>query len=69
MQYLMAHFPCLCIHVMKKNGMKRELEKYMEDCKAKEDGEIGQYSLYVHGYWLPWLEMEREAGNLVQGRL
>ena len=25
------------------------------------------FSLYVHGYFIPWLEQEREAGRLTKG--
>ena len=53
---------------MKRRGMKSMLAKYMRKCKAYET-DPSKFGRYVYGYWLPWLQMEREAGNLVQGRL
>ena len=47
--------------------MKTDLNRYMLQCKQLED-EYEKYSLYVHGYFLPWLQQQREAGSLQQGR-
>ena len=35
----------------------------MIQCKEYENS-VENYSLYVHGYWLPRLEQERKAGRL-----
>ena len=68
MEFLEKQFPCLCYFVMRQRNMKRDLRKYVAKCKAQEDGPIGSYSLYIHGYWLEWLKKERDAGNIVQGK-
>ena len=38
----------------------------MLKCKGFEN-DCKNYSWYVHGYWLPWLDYQREAGKLKQG--
>ena len=53
-EYLGQHYPCLCIFVLKKRGMDKALKKYMEDCKLYEN-DHEKYSLYVHGWFLPWI--------------
>ena len=65
--YLGNEYPCLCIHLLKQRGMQKRLKQYMDksfdyqyDCK--------NYSHYVHGFLLPWLEQLREAGHLTQGK-
>ena len=39
----------------------------MSKCMAYENDEEN-YSLYVHGYWLVWLDQQRKAGKLKQGK-
>ena len=48
--------------------MDSAIKIYMEVCQKLENN-FEKYSIYVHGYFLPWLAQEREAGNLKKGRL
>ena len=40
----------------------------MEACKSLED-QWHKYSLYVHGYLLPWITQQREEGKLKLGKV
>ena len=55
LEYLGDHYPAMCIFVMKKRGWERQLEEYTKKCYSYED-DCENYSLYVHGYWLPLLQ-------------
>lgn len=35
---------------------------------AKFNDNIGNYTLYVHGYFLPWLMIQRDQGNFREGK-
>ena len=39
----------------------------MMECKDLKNS-FDQYSLYVHGYLLPWLDEQRQNGLLKQGK-
>ena len=39
----------------------------MEDCK-KFYNNPEKYSLYVHGYFIPWLEEQRQKGLIYDGK-
>ena len=39
----------------------------MNKCKLYEIAEE-KYSLYIHGYFLPWLDQQRKAGKLKSGK-
>ena len=56
--YLGEQYPCLLIFLLKKMGEKQLLENYMSHCKSYESDidDYENYSLYVHGYFLPWLQ-------------
>ena len=56
--FLGTNYPCLLILYMKKKGLKQELEKYMLECRDLQGTD--KYSQYVHGFFLPWLQQERE---------
>ena len=43
------------------------VRSFMEECKTYENNPL-MYSWYVHGYFLPWLDYEREAGRLTNGK-
>ena len=47
--------------------MDNELTRYMEECKKYENSN-NNYSTYVHGYFLPWLQQQRDAGNIVESK-
>ena len=65
--YLEEQYPFLAILVMKKRGMKNRVDVYMEQCKTYRKN-ARKYSLYIHGYLLPWFQLQREAGKLRQGK-
>ena len=39
----------------------------MQECKALEDDYM-KYSEYIHGFWIPWLEQQRENKRLHSGK-
>ena len=51
--YLGERYPSVHIYVMTKLKMKQSLEKYINSC-FKLENDYKEYSLYVHGYLLPW---------------
>ena len=59
--------PSLWVYSLKQRGMTDELNQYMDECK-KHENNWRKYSLYVHGYFIPWLQMQRETNSLVEGR-
>ena len=67
LKYLKKNYPCLAIFVLKGMGMDAEITKYMQECKTYER-DFRRYSIYIHGYWLPWLEMQRVAGKIKKGK-
>ena len=68
LEHLAKCYSSLYIFLMKKLGMDKELEQYMEECKSCLDDEA-EYSKYVHGYWLPFLRQQKELESLNEGRL
>ena len=45
-----------------------ELKLYYERCKSYEiDEDHSKYSLYVHGYWFPYLQRLEKEGLLKEG--
>ena len=60
--FLAEKCPSLCILVLK--GLKRPkiLDVYTESCKKREKDPY-KYSLYVHGYLIPWFNSLRESGE------
>ena len=55
--YLRERYPCLYIFMLQKRGLDERLEAYDERCKSYEkDKDPNMYSLYVYGYWLPYLQ-------------
>ena len=40
----------------------------MDESKKCENEGCGKYSIYVHGWFLPWLDQLREKGELRQGK-
>ena len=66
MQYLSEEYPCLYVFILEHLGKKEEIDQYMTKCKAYEDNHL-RYSLYVHGYFLVWLDRQKKEGKLKQG--
>lgn len=54
---------------MHERGMEWELDRYTEECAELED-DYQNYSLYINGYWIPWLESQRKQirWSLAQGQ-
>ena len=54
MGYLGTFYPCLLVVILRKRGKNQELAKYMYE-SSKKESDVENYSIYVHGYFLPWL--------------
>ena len=54
-EFLSQEYPGLYLYVMKERGMRKEANDYMEQCKLLRDSHE-QYSFFVHGYFLPYLQ-------------
>ena len=67
MDYLSVEYPSLYIHMLGSLDKPDKIEQYMAKCKEYEDHR-GKFSLYIHGYFLPWLDQQRKAGKLKKGR-
>ena len=59
-------YPCLYIFILSSNRKRVALTRYMEECKKEEDDFLN-YTLYIHGYLLPWLEELRKRGRIKKG--
>ena len=46
--------------------MNEAVASYMEKYRKLEE-DFRNYTLYVHGYWLPWLEEQRKLGIIKKG--
>ena len=67
MNYLSCAYPSLYIHLLGFLDEPDRIELYMAKCKQLEnDRKI--FTLYIHGYFLPWLDQQRKAGKLKQGK-
>ena len=64
--FLSQQYPCLYIHVLKKRGRIEEMVNYMQECKKLEN-DYKKFSLYLHGYLLPWFHLLRKSGKLSKG--
>ena len=53
--FLEQNYPCLYIYILKQRCQNRELTNYMTKCKQYEN-DVKKYSLYIHGYLLPWFQ-------------
>ena len=61
--YLRDCYPTLYVFVLEHFKMQDKAEEYMSECK-KYENEAQNYTLYIFGYWLPWLNQQRRAGKL-----
>ena len=69
-EYLGEWCPCLYLFALKKNGMTEKLQEYIKKCESYEDDydyDFSTYSLYIHGFWHPYLYQQIEQGILKQG--
>ena len=55
MDYLGEAYPRLFLFILDYFDMNDRIEQYMTKCKAFEKDPY-KYSLYVHGYFLVWLD-------------
>ena len=60
-------YPYHAVFVMKKEGMWKELDQYMERCKGYEN-DYKNYSLYVHVYLPMYFQSLRDARKLKKGK-
>ena len=69
-ELLKVEYPSLYIHYLKKIGTRSDAKKLLENykiyCKQFYD-DPNRFSLYLHGWFFPWLQEQRDAGKLVQG--
>ena len=61
--FLEQNHQCLYVYLLKQRGKRDQLTNYMNKCK-KYENDVKDYGKYVHGYWMPWLEEQRELGNI-----
>ena len=56
--YLGDHYPSLYHFALKHFKQYKELKDYMQECKNLENfpGIPIKYSLYIHGYLIPWFQ-------------
>ena len=66
MKYLSDEYPRLYLFILEYYNMNDRIDQYMAKCKAYENDHY-KYSLYVHGYFLVWLDQQRREGKLKQG--
>ena len=66
MIYLGQYYPSLYRLLLIHSNQTERLEEYESSCKAFED-DHERYSLYVYGYFFPWLEAKRANGELTKG--
>ena len=66
MDFLGNEYPSLFIFILESLDMTERIDQYMNMCKGYEEDRY-KYSLYVHGYFLVWLDQQRREGKLKQG--
>ena len=64
--FLKQNYPAAALMVLQCLDKEIEAEVYMKNCK-KAERDVRNYSYYVHGYLLPWLQKQRSEGNLSKG--
>lgn len=53
--------------MLKAEGKDSELNEFMIECKQyKREDDIYKYSLYVHGWLIPYLDKMRKEGRLTK---
>ena len=66
MTFLSEYYPCLYIYMLKHLNQEARLAQYMKQNESFENDPL-KYSLRIHGYLIPWLDQQRERGNLKEG--
>ena len=55
--------------MLKAEGKDSELNEFMIECKQyKKEDDIYKYSLYVHGWLIPYIDKMRREGRLTKGK-
>ena len=62
--FLAKHYPCLWYFVMKERGVGSHITDNQMKSYKQYENDHGNFTLYVHGYFLPQLEQWRESGLL-----
>ena len=57
-------YPCLYIFILEILDKTTEKKKYMKECEQYEYGLSEDYSKFVHGFWIPWIEDQIQEGNI-----
>ena len=61
-------YPGIYVALLRHFDMTDEAKDFMDSCKLFKYGKCDQYSLYIHGYLLPWHQQQRELGKLTVGK-
>ena len=65
-RFILKNYPCLVKLVCTKLGEKDRYERYLKWYKNMTN--VDEYTFYVHGYFIPWIDEQKEAGLLSEGR-
>ena len=53
------------MYILEYQNKLDELDFYRAKCANFDEGEdLGKYSIYIHGYFLPEIQLRRERGEL-----
>ena len=67
LRYLSQTYPNIYKFVLINLKQTEELEEYEKKCMTCLN-RPEKYHLYIHGYFLPWLDQQRMEGGLKQGK-
>ena len=67
MDHLSKFYPSLYIFILKSLHQSTKIKEYQLQYKSCENDPY-KYSVYIHGYLLPWFEHQRVDGKIHQGR-
>ena len=62
------HYPDIYRKALQVLGKEKELKSYIQYCKNKRDTSFEDYSIFVHGFLLPFFESMRLNGKLSKGK-
>ena len=68
MAILKKSYPVLALFVMLRAKRTTEAKLFKESCKEL-DGLMKLSSVYIHAFWVPWLEEKRKIGLLKIGKI
>ena len=67
MALLKKSYPVLALFVMLRVKRTTEAKLFKEKCKDL-DGLMELSSVYIHAFWVPWVEEQRKSGLLKIGK-